>query len=373
MTTTGVVPRLELDNRLTFLSQLLFNPTLRKRSLEDLPEPANALLAASLGREDFDAAVALADSNHVTMRTLPVFRSLLADGESEAAEWIEEALERETARIARALTFLRAICDALDSEGCNVVVIKSLDHWPDLGSDLDLYTNATPDKVIRIMRERFQAQVAARSWGDRLANKWNFLLPGLPELVEIHMGRLGQTGEQVVLSKSLVADSRTLRVGDYSFRVPSAEHRVMISTLQRMYRHFYIRLCDIADNVDLVCQKVIRYDDLRSASLAGGIWPGVATYLSLVSEYVQSYDCEALDLPPMVAQAKRFGAERVSFRRGFLRIPILPHSARLYRTELASFLRRGDLKNAARLCLLPGLATAAALVMRITGSDKGIW
>lgn len=373
MTTTGVAPRLELDNRLTLLSQLLFNPALRDRSLKSLPELANPIPAASLGREDFDATVALSDSNHVTMRTMPVFRSLLSAGENDAAEWTEEALEREAVRIARALTFLRAICDALDSEGCNVVVIKSLDHWPDLGSDLDLYTNAPPAKVIRIMRERFQAQVAARSWGDRLANKWNFMLPGLPELVEIHVGRLGQTGEQVVLARSLVGDSRTMRAGDYSFRVPSAEHRVMISTLQRMYRHFYIRLCDIADTADLVCQKVIRYDDLRSAALAGGIWPGVATYLSLVSEYVQSYDSEALDLPPMVTQAQRFGAERVSFRRGFLRIPILPHSARLYRAELASFLRLGELKNAARLSLLPGLATAAALGMRVTGSDKGIW
>ena len=373
MTTTGVVPRLELDDRLTFLSQLLFNPTFGNHALKGVPKSANALPAANLGREDFDAAVALSDSNHVTMRTLPVFRSLLAAGESEAVEWIEEALEREAARIARALTFLRAICDALDPEGCHVVVIKSLDHWPDLGSDLDLYANAAPDKIIHIMRERFQAQVAARSWGDRLANKWNFLLPGLPELVEIHVGRLGQTGEQAALAKSLVAESRSVRVGDYSFRVPSAEHRVMISTLQRMYRHFYIRLCDIADTADLVCQKIIRYDDLRSASLAGGIWPGVATYVSLVSEYVQSYDSEALDLPPMVTQTQRFGAEQVGFRRGFLRIPILPHAARLYRAQFASLLRLGEMKNAARLSLLPGLATAAALGMKITGSDKGVW
>ena len=49
------------------------------------------------------------------------------------------------------------------------------------------------------MRTRFGAQIAERSWGDRLACKWNFIIPGLPEAVEIHMGRLGQTGEQVAL------------------------------------------------------------------------------------------------------------------------------------------------------------------------------
>ena len=87
-------------------------------------------------------------------------------------------------------------------QGYDVTVIKSLDHWPDLGSDLDLYTNTDPDDVIRLMKQRFQAEVAPRSWGDRLANKWNFNIPGLPEAVEIHMRRLGQTGEQISIASS---------------------------------------------------------------------------------------------------------------------------------------------------------------------------
>jgi hypothetical protein len=34
---------------------------------------------------------------------------------------------------------------------------------------------------------------------------------------------------------------------------------------------------------------------------------------------------------------------------------------------------RGEVRNSLRLSLLPGLATAAALELKITGSDKGIW
>src|SRR5258708_5868356 len=136
---------------------------------------------------------------------------------------------------------------ALEEAG-KVVVIKSLDHWPDLGSDLDLYADAEGGEVAATMRRRFKAELAERSWGDRLANKWNFVVPGLPELVEVHVGRLGQTGEQIAVAQSLVARSRPTQLASHEFQVPAPEERLVISALQRMLRHFYIRLYCIVDN-----------------------------------------------------------------------------------------------------------------------------
>jgi hypothetical protein len=51
----------------------------------------------------------------------------------------------------------------------------------------------------------------------------------------------------------------------------------------------------------------------------------------------------------------------------------MPQSVRLYGAQLAGVLRRLELKNGARLSLLPWLATAALVGQKITGSDKGIW
>jgi hypothetical protein len=131
-------------------------------------------------------------------------------------------------------------------------VIKSLDHWPDLGSDLDLFSPGKPSDILRVITEEFNAVVAPRSWGDRLANKWNFIAPGLPELVEVHVRRLGQTGEQVAIAESLRAHAIPFRLDSYTFMVPAAEDRIMISAMQRMYRHFYLRLCDVIDNAQLL-------------------------------------------------------------------------------------------------------------------------
>lgn len=321
-----------------------------------------------------DSIAALAAKNHVVIRAFSPLRQILSvNGNTELADCVSRAVEKEDSRIRHALDFLDRICATLEREGCPVIVIKSLDHWPDLGSDLDLYTDADVSQVVEVMRTELEAKVDARSWGDRLANKWNFVVPGLPELVEIHVGRLGQTGEQTALSNSLTARARIVNIGQYSFRVVAPEERIIISTLQRMYRHFYIRLCDVIDNAGLVDSGCIDFTYLHSLGSAAGIWDGIATYLTIISGYTETFRGRGIALPALVTESPKFKVDQVHYGRDFLRVPILPHSLNLYAGELRTLVMRGDVRNSLRLSLLPGLAAAAALELKITGSDKGIW
>jgi len=139
------------------------------------------------------------------------------------------------------------------------------------------------------------------------------------------MGRLGQTGEQVTIASHLLERTRRVMIGNQAFRVPSASDRLMISTLQRMYRHFYFRLCDIVDSAALVEMGSIDYLDLRSCATDAGIWEGVATYLVIVSDYVRKYRGAGLELPQIVTAAARFGGDEVYYAREFLRVPIMPN------------------------------------------------
>ncbi|HEY6847386.1 MAG TPA: hypothetical protein VI320_14460 [Terracidiphilus sp.] len=328
----------------------------------------------AISRPEFDELAALANSNHVIIRALEIFLDAIEEtGDEMRAEWAESALKAEKARIATALEFLGEICTAFEVDNYDVAVIKSLDHWPDLGSDLDLYTNAQSQDVVKMMKRRFDAEIAERSWGDRLARKWNFMIPGLSEAVEIHMGRLGQTGEQVVIASRLIARTRRVLLGNQEFRVPSASDRLMISTLQRMYRHFYFRLCDIVDSAALLDSGGVDLNDLHSAATAAGIWEGVATYLVIVSDYMMKYSGVGLDLPEFVLVSARFGGDQVFYAKEFIRVPIMPQSVKLYGSQLAGLLKKRELQNGARLSLLPWLATAALVGQKVTGSDKGIW
>jgi hypothetical protein len=358
---------------LIYLSRLLLRPP--NDDVRVPPAPASRDAATlNLSRDEFDDVLALAHSNHVVVRGLERFLTVVR--QEKSLGWFQladSALSSEKARIATALFRLHEVCAAFQNRGFAIMVIKTLDHWPDFGSDMDLFTNAQPNEVSQLMAQCFNARIAPRSWGDHLANKWNFLIPGLPEPIEIHVGRLGQTGEQVAIASSLETRARQVDAGGYRFRVPSISDRIIISTLQRMYRHFNIRLCDIIDNAAIADADLIDYHELSIMAESAGIWEGVATYLAIISDYVKTYRGTPLDLPHFVLDAARFRGAEIYYDQGFLRVPLMPHSARLYGSELAHVLGRGELQNCARLSLLPLLGTAAMAAQRMTGSDKGIW
>jgi hypothetical protein len=312
----------------------------------------------------------LANSHHVVVRALQALRPV---ADTETRSWMDAALQDEQQRIRHALEYLESICQTLEANDCPVTVIKSLDHWPDLGADLDLFTTAPEREVVRVFEREIQARAEPRSWGDRLAKKWNFKVPGLPEAVEVHCERAGQTGEHVALAERFVTKRLARQFDGRMFMVPAAEERIIVSALQRMYRHFYFRVCDIVDASKLIEAGAVNYDELRRASRMGGIWPGVATFMKIVSDYVQRYRGTPLQLPHEVMKAARFGGEKLTLHRDFLRIPIMPEGAQLYTTEIAAAAKRGDVPAAFRLSLLPPLASVAAVAFKITGSDKGIW
>ena len=327
---------------------------------------------AGLSEAQFGELLELADTHHVTIRALRVLEKMAAEQQKKRIqEWCQAAIEAESSRIAKAVEWLHAIVQALQTSWCPVTVIKSLDHWPDLGSDLDLYTSGTPQDVVRVMQERLQAKLEARSWGDRLANKWNFEVPGLPELIEIHVRYLGQTGEQKLMAKRVLERSITRAVNGRTFPVSAPEEKILISTLQRMYRHFYFRLCDMADMAALLQSGTVDFAELRRGAEVGGIWPGVASFLVIVANYARTYGGHVA-LPREVVESAYSPDLSVQFRGNFLRVPMRP-AAGLYGAQLLNASLHRDLRAISRLPLLPPLAVSALVAYRLTGSDKGVW
>ncbi len=356
-------------DHLRILSLLTLFPS---QSLAEGGEPR--VFAAKLNSAQRQEFLGLAASHHVLVRGLSVLQQSAAlAGNAQVGEWVAAALETEHARIDNALPLLHSVCSELTRAGCPVTVIKSLDHWPDLGCDLDLFTTADGPALCRIFTTRFKAAILPRSWGDRLARKWNFALPGMPEAVEVHSQRLGQTGEHTQMARRFITRRVFRQLQGFTFPVPAPEERIIIYTLQRMYRHYNLRICDFADAAALLDSQAIDWFELQAAARLGGIWPGVATFLKIVSDYVGEQRGRALELPQEVITAAEFGGEKVFVRDRFFRLPIIPEAARLYAEQMAHTTLNGDLPAAFRLSLLPPLASVAAVAYRITGNDKGIW
>jgi hypothetical protein len=356
---------------LQLLSQLLLGQPVATGS--DAPALGHELrMLSNWDDDELSQFLAFADLHHVLVRGLEALQSstpgiMSARLSSQCAT----ALAKEQERINRALSVLEPVCDALESAECSAIVIKSLDHWPDIGSDLDLYTGGTQGQVVSVLRKNFSAEVLSRSWGDRLAHKWNFRLPGLPEAIEVHVGCLGQTGEHLNLARRVASRAVQRTVGGHTFRVAAPEERVLITTLQRMYRHFYCRLCDIVDTTKLIQAQELDYTVLRAAAESSGIWSGVATFLTTVAEYARAYGAK-LELPAEVIASATKG-DALQLRGDFLRISIMPHAAGLFLRQVVYAGTQKNLRTVSRLSLLPGLAAAAFVAYKITGNDKGIW
>ena len=111
--------------------------------------------------------------------------------------------------------------------------------------------------------------------------------------------------------------------------------------------------------------------ELRRGAELGGIWPGVASFLVIVSNYVNSYG-GSVSLPREVTEHACAPDLQVQFRGNFLRVPMKP-AAGLYGSQLLSAGKHGDLRAISRLPLLPPLAVSALVAFRLTGSDKGVW
>lgn len=350
---------------LNALFTLTLNPVQGARATE---------LVASLTPQERSEFLSLADSHHVVVRGLnTVLDFATRDGNTRLAAWCAGELEKEHKRISTALVYLQEICNELEAANCPTTVMKSLDHYPDLGNDLDLYSTADEKSICKVMREKFNARIEPRSWGDRLANKWNFSVPGLKESVEIHVQRLGQTGEHIELARRFVTRRVLKVVEEKTYHIPAPEERIVVATLQRMYRHFYFRVCDIVNSAAIIESGELNFEELKRSTEAAGIWPGIATYLTVVSDHIKQYRGIPLALPNFVVSAARFGGNEIKPRARFLRVPVLPHGAALYTHQVTHAAMRGDVPGTFRLGLLPYLASAAAVAYRITGSDKGVW
>lgn len=365
--------RAAIESRyLASMSTLLFSAPLETGSSPAFVEELD--FVSGLKDDELRDYLDLADAHHVTVRIITTIqKAATSRGERGIAPRLDGPLCVEYKRIDNALRFLNEICHELEQAGCPVTVIKSLDHWPDLGGDLDLYSTGEKEAVINAFTRRFDARLEPQSWGDRLANKWNFSIPGLPELVECHVRLLGQTGEQVALAARLQQRRQSRQIANYTFPVPAPEERIVVSTLQRMYRHFYIRLCDIVNISNLLKNQTVDFTELKRTSDLGSVWPGVATLLVIVSDYVRSYGGDHILLPKDVLASARSSAKRTYVNQKFVRIPMLPEAAELYTKQMLAIGAHGDFRAMFRLSLLPALATAAFVGYKLTGSDKGIW
>lgn len=284
--------------------------------------------------------------------------------------WIAHGSTQAEQSAIRNISALANVCTQLTSAGFPNVVIKSLDHWPDLGNDFDIYATGSEKEICALMERSFTAEAKAQSWSDRLACKHRFILPGVEKPIEIHLGRLGQSGQQVRMGRLILERCRIKIFSGHSLSITSPEDQIILRVLDRCYRHHSFRLCDIVDVEQVIKNNSLDFEYLKRETKRSGIYKGFCAYLNVVDEYCLHYQRSNLPLPAWVRRNAIFGTEKVFPNAGVLQIPLFPQSARLHTREFTRALRRKDLHKTLRISLLPGLVLAAEAKSRISGKSR---
>jgi hypothetical protein len=162
-----------------------------------------------LSDQERSELLSLADSNHVILRALkPVYEQAARAKSLPLAAWAENSMTDERNRIANMLDHMVRVCNGLEAAGCPTTVMKTLDHWPDIGNDIDMYSTASDERIVEVMKRDFGAEIEPRSWGDRLAHKWNFAIPGLKSRLRSTFAGSGRRANIPILQS---ASSRAAR------------------------------------------------------------------------------------------------------------------------------------------------------------------
>src|SRR5450756_1275684 len=133
---------------LHLLSQLLLGTPFAAGSRASSLVPELRMLS-HWDHDEVSRFFAFADLHHVLVRAIEALQSSTLGAMSpRLSNQCATVLAKEQDRIRRALSVLDTVCEALESAECSAIVIKSLDHWPDIGSDLDLYSGGRQDQVV---------------------------------------------------------------------------------------------------------------------------------------------------------------------------------------------------------------------------------
>ena len=263
--------------------------------------------------------------------------------------------------------------EVFESRSQRVMVIKTFDNPPDLGHDLDLYTDLGPRETDELILPNFEAKKTERTLSEVLADKRNYDVPG-KVVLEIHCGRLGQVGEDEILCRELIQRRTRVEKNGYSAYVPKLEHAVVLRTMQRMYRHFRIRLADVINTVSEGERGDFDWAYLREFTERAGLYRGVVYFVNYVralcrrtgydfevpAEFYRNSSFEKNHELPILSRGTHYRFSRGAVAGG------------LYLSKMVTNARALNAGAVARTSLVFPLAALRMVVFKVVGKDV-VW
>jgi hypothetical protein len=286
--------------------------------------------------------------NKITLRT---YRALMVQNLIDDNKLVKRIVAHEENRIKSNIEIIEEIYQVFNKEKKPLLLIKTMDNYPDFGHDLDFYIHDRNVDVI--MDQHFQVKREKRTFFEVLANKRNYVIQrnNYKVLLEFHCKKLGQCGEDNLLLNDLVNNKVEYSLSQVLINIPRLEHRLLIRVMQRMYRHFNFRICDIVNTVNEIKSNTIDWDYLIRISKQMAIYEGVADFLSYIQRVCLYFDC-SLDIKASILNDGKVNQDLFSYENKLLNIPVFSESFKLYFFKFINSLGKINLIIAMKIVFL---------------------
>lgn len=307
-------------------------------------EPGSRLAALPAGERQL-----FLSANLVTNRLQPM---LDTPGLPAAAAVVPPRVGATVAMAAR----LQQFCD---ERGVPVVFPKALQHYPDMGHDIDLWTLAPAAALAGDLRAELGATVAPAGTFGRLAGKRSYSIPGSPAPLEVHHGGVGHLGEHRELLADVLARRRSRLVDGLLLKVPSDEDQLIVQALQRMLGHFSVRASDLSLTAALV-SRPLDWKHVERTAARSGLSPALGLWLAICADLWTAATGKSLPAPALALAAP---TRVILVARGHVwRMHVPGLAARLYGGMAVDAIRRRRWHTLGRIAALPAAIAAFGLI-----------
>ncbi|MCK4462952.1 MAG: nucleotidyltransferase family protein [Candidatus Omnitrophica bacterium] len=313
----------------------------------------------------FENILAVLQKNRITVRWLQKMKTVF---NKEEQTQIDKILNEEKIRLERALELIDKVTKEFEKRNLSIMVIKTLDNYPDLGHDVDLYTNAPIKDIDDILINTFKAKLENPTFSEKLAHKRNYKVNGYTTL-EIHCSQLGQLGEDRQLAKDLIATKEKTEINGKIAYIPRPEYRIILCVLQRIYRHFNIRICDVKNTIDILNSNSIDWAYLRQISAEYGIWEGVSRYFSYTQTLSLRYN---IRINTSINLMHKNWPTEINNRNMHFRFPLFSTGINTYSRKIGRDIISFNLYSLSRLFLILPLALVHFISVKLFGKSR-VW
>lgn len=313
--------------------------------------------ATRLSTEGWDDLRAIATTNAVLLRAAGAFKR--AGVETGHAFATGVAHERE--RTGDLLTAVRITSQICSDAGIPYVFLKALQHYPDMGQDLDLLVLANPSQFAPRLAAVLPVAVRPRGLSDRIAATVSYNLPGCRAHLDVQHRRLGLVGEHPGYAAQLIRRRIARGADGADVFVPTPEDQLILQGIQRVFGRRSLRLADVIWTMRVLRRGLLDWDYVIATVRSIAIGSGLGCFLSYVEQVHRRVLSGALLPAEVRRQLPLDGWGAVEFRDGRFRFAAMRVNARLSLMAFEAQLARRDWAAAARLSLVPLVAVAGTI------------